>query len=217
MKKQTKIILGVGGLAILGYILLKGGKKKANASGGGTPSQTAGARCPSGQVTCPNNKDLCYDPNVNYVVDPCRNILSTSSQDSNQESNQAVEDYCQEQLRIALMSTRFSTQAIKNAFIKNFLKNCRQNNKLTKYRVTLPNGYAVGSWLDRIIFELNKNMPSRKIAGYVYAVGVNDGVGMGGVRRFQYINVLYGTPIDGSSEYSLRGYQIPLNYLEVVG
>jgi len=208
MKKQTKIILGVGGLAILGYILLKG-KKKANASGG--VSQTAGGNCPSGQVPCSNNINICYDPNVNYVVDPCRDILSTSS------SNQAVEDYCQEQLRIALMSTRFSNQATKNAFIKNFLNNCRKNNKLTKYRVTLTNGYPVGSWLDRVIFGLNKNMPSRKIAGYVWAVGVNDGVGMGGVRPFQYINAIYGTPLDNSSEYDLKGYQIPLNYLEVVG
>lgn len=209
MKKETKIILGVGGLAILGYLIFKGGKNKANASGGVTPSQTAGGRCPSGQVPCSNNINICYDPNVNYVVDPCRDILSTSS------SNQAVEDYCQEQLRIALMSTRFSNQATKNAFIKNFLKNCRQNNKLTKYRVTLPNGYAVGSWLDKIRFGLNKNMPPMKIGGYVWGFSPIDAVGT--IIPFKYVNLAYGTSLDGSNEYGLTGYQIPLNYLEVVG
>ena len=203
---------------ILGNLLITGGSQKLNA-GGVTYAPTGGAKCLKGQLPCPNNRDICYDPNVNYVVDPCKPITTTTTTTTTSTTNQAVEDYCQEQLRIALMATRFSNFIAKNNFIKQFLKNCRQNSKLIKYRVTLPNGYPVGSWLDKMMFGLNKNMPATKIAGYVWAIGVNEGAYQTGGPKgqpFQYINAIYGTSLDGSSENALTGYQIPLNYLEVV-
>ena len=34
--------------------------------------------CPEGQIECPN-KCGCYDPNVDYVVDPCNGVINESA------------------------------------------------------------------------------------------------------------------------------------------
>lgn len=72
MTKQQKMWLGVGVLA-LAAVAYFATKKKAQAttpqegSGGSETTQTI---CPQGEVKCASS-DKCYDPNANYLVDPC--------------------------------------------------------------------------------------------------------------------------------------------------
>lgn len=61
------IILGISGLAL--YLMWKAYQQEespvmANAATPNTP-------CPQGFELCPESKK-CFDPKVNYLVDPCR-------------------------------------------------------------------------------------------------------------------------------------------------
>jgi hypothetical protein len=91
MTKNTKTLLVVGAVAVVGYLIWK---QRLSASTTVTASTSTGfagnvgprnyfvnaggrtetaTTCRSGEVLCPNNPRKCYDPRVNYVVDPCSN------------------------------------------------------------------------------------------------------------------------------------------------
>jgi hypothetical protein len=127
---------------------------------------------------------------------------------------------CTELLTVALRNVRFSDQATLDAFKIQFMAKCMGTTtpvtKLIKYKVTLPNGYNTGSWLDKVIFKnLNSNMPSRFIGGYVWGTEPTDALGQNNIP-FRKVALSYGIPFDCSQEYSLAGYQIPLGYLQPV-
>ena len=64
MNKDLKNGLLVAGSAILLYLLYKQVTKKSDISSG----------CPSGLKPCNSNPSKCYDPNVNYIMDPCKAV-----------------------------------------------------------------------------------------------------------------------------------------------
>lgn len=72
MTKQQKMWLAVGALSVVAVALFAFKKKAAPVAppqeGGG--SETPATPCPKGEVKCANS-DKCYDPNANYLVDPC--------------------------------------------------------------------------------------------------------------------------------------------------
>ena len=57
MKKQTKIIIGVGAVAIFGYLVWKQSKKKSFANAGGETNQ-----CEKPLMPCPRLPGACYRP-----------------------------------------------------------------------------------------------------------------------------------------------------------
>ena len=72
MKKILILALSAGAL----YILYKGYKKEQEKTAPSVkPAEEEPVKviCPEGQVTCgENNPNKCYDPNIRYIVDPCR-------------------------------------------------------------------------------------------------------------------------------------------------
>jgi hypothetical protein len=80
MQKQTKIIIGVG-IGVLALSVFLSAKanamnKKNNNVSTLPPattdiSTTGGARCPTGEIPCSNNPSKCYNPSIDYFVNPC--------------------------------------------------------------------------------------------------------------------------------------------------
>ena len=66
MDKKTKLYLGIGLLAVATYLVWKQQPKPsvANASG-------SGGFCKAPLMAC-KDSNRCYDPRVNYAVDPCK-------------------------------------------------------------------------------------------------------------------------------------------------
>lgn len=73
MEKNTKILLGLGLVGLAAYLLYT---DKQNATVETSP--TTPDNCPEGAVPCSNGSG-CYDPNVDYYVDPCGNNQITGS------------------------------------------------------------------------------------------------------------------------------------------
>ena len=76
MQKQTKIIIGVGigVLALSVFLSAKANamnKKNTNVSTQPPATTTGGARCPTGEIPCSNNPSKCYNPSIDYFVNPC--------------------------------------------------------------------------------------------------------------------------------------------------
>lgn len=81
MNKNTKMLIGIGAVAVVAYLIWKNQTATTSFVGNSVGNRNyflnAGGRtetavtCPRGQVLCPNNRRKCYDPNVNYLVDPC--------------------------------------------------------------------------------------------------------------------------------------------------
>lgn len=90
MEKKQKMWLIGGGIAVLGLLTYLVVSKKNTSTQSNTSSITLGGTCPSGQVPCNNNKLKCYNPNANYVVDPCASI-STLPTTQNQLANPIAE------------------------------------------------------------------------------------------------------------------------------
>lgn len=70
MNKRTKIWLGVGVGALALYLILR-----PKISMGGVLTNPLGqsgnsSGCKTGEVKC-KNSDKCYNPFINYVIDPC--------------------------------------------------------------------------------------------------------------------------------------------------
>lgn len=72
----------IGGAAVVGlavlFVMLRGkGSKDQNQGNGGSDGNGGGqagpqpSKCKAPEVPCVNNPDLCFDPNINYLVDPC--------------------------------------------------------------------------------------------------------------------------------------------------
>jgi hypothetical protein len=72
MTKQQKMFLGIGLITVAAIALLAFKPKTTPAvvsnQGGGQDDQNA---CPAGEKPCANNPTKCYNPNLNYIVDPC--------------------------------------------------------------------------------------------------------------------------------------------------
>ena len=75
--KKTNILILVG-LAIAGVYIYNRTKPSSPASTSVKPNDTPTttntntSACPVGQVACSDGKN-CYDPSINYLVDPCSN------------------------------------------------------------------------------------------------------------------------------------------------
>jgi hypothetical protein len=73
MKKNILIFVG---LAVAGVYIYNRIKPTFSASTtvkpNETPTNTNTSACPVGQVACSDGKN-CYDPSINYLVDPCSN------------------------------------------------------------------------------------------------------------------------------------------------
>ena len=67
MNNQTKIFIGVAVLGIVGYIVYRQNIPSINSAttGGATFS------CKPPEIACANNPRKCYNPSINYLVDPC--------------------------------------------------------------------------------------------------------------------------------------------------
>jgi hypothetical protein len=63
MNKNTKILLGVAILGSGGYLIWKSLKP--------SPSLSFHGGCKNGLKPCPKNPRKCYDPKINYLVNPC--------------------------------------------------------------------------------------------------------------------------------------------------
>jgi hypothetical protein len=63
MNKNTKMLLGVAILGSGGYLIWKSLKPKPTISFIGS--------CKNGLKPCPKNPRKCYDPKINYLVNPC--------------------------------------------------------------------------------------------------------------------------------------------------
>jgi len=66
------MFLGIGLIAVAAIALLAFKPKTTPAvvsnQGGGQDDQNA---CPAGEKPCAKNSQKCYNPNLNYIVDPC--------------------------------------------------------------------------------------------------------------------------------------------------
>lgn len=78
MTNQKKVLIGAGVLALaVGYFLYFN-KKKPTVDvvvNEPAPVEEPVPTCGKPLVKCPTN-NTCYDPNVNYLVDPCRSITA---------------------------------------------------------------------------------------------------------------------------------------------
>lgn len=71
MTKQQKMWLGVGALAVVAVALFAFKKKKPAAPAGKQEDVVTTPECENpAEVMC-KNSNKCYDPNANYLVDPC--------------------------------------------------------------------------------------------------------------------------------------------------
>jgi len=59
-----------GGIAVAGIVAYMVYSSK-NTGVSSMTSTTTNGICPAGQVPCANNKNKCYNPSMNYVMDPC--------------------------------------------------------------------------------------------------------------------------------------------------
>jgi len=75
MTKQQKVFLGIGLIAVGAIAILAFTKKSSvvTTSQGGQDEQNT---CPSGEKPCENNPKICFNPNANYIVDPCGKYYS---------------------------------------------------------------------------------------------------------------------------------------------
>lgn len=78
MNNQTKVLIGVGLVAVILY-LASNPKSKLSSSilklMDDDTTLTAMSNlnvCSKGEIPCKNDNTKCYDPNSNYYVDPCR-------------------------------------------------------------------------------------------------------------------------------------------------
>jgi len=78
MTQQAKIMIGtgVGVLALVVFLSIKANAEKnptinPSTNGGGTLPNGNTTGCPAGETPCPNNPAKCYNPTVNYIVNPC--------------------------------------------------------------------------------------------------------------------------------------------------
>jgi len=79
---KTLVILGLAGTAI--YLLWKNGKDKDAVLESAkvkdeTPPKPKPTPCPDGYVNCTDNPSKCYNPTINYLVDPCKKMPSLSA------------------------------------------------------------------------------------------------------------------------------------------
>ena len=74
---KTIVIVGLAGAAI--YLLLKNRKDKDEVLESAkvkdnTPPTPPKPNCPDGYSPCANNASKCYNPTINYLVDPCLSV-----------------------------------------------------------------------------------------------------------------------------------------------
>lgn len=75
MDAKTKNAFLVGGvLLVLGAFALMSftNKKSTPAPSDSEDEPNPGPVCPQGEKPCTGNPGKCYDPTINYLVDPCR-------------------------------------------------------------------------------------------------------------------------------------------------
>jgi len=79
MTQQAKIMIGTG-VGVLALVVFLSIKAKAennptinpSTNGGGTlPNGNTTGTCLAGEIPCPTNPAKCYNPTVNYIVNPC--------------------------------------------------------------------------------------------------------------------------------------------------
>lgn len=74
MKKETKAFLAIAGIAAVGYFVWKAqSSAQTNIANTGTTGG-GGNVCPPGQTPCPTGGG-CYDPLINYLVNPCTGTI----------------------------------------------------------------------------------------------------------------------------------------------
>jgi hypothetical protein len=80
MQKQTKLIIGGVGVLALVVLLSIRAKAGSNTNPNINPSSTegtlptsgnTGSGCPTGEIPCPANPSKCYNPSIDYFVNPC--------------------------------------------------------------------------------------------------------------------------------------------------
>jgi hypothetical protein len=80
MTQQAKIMIstGVGVLALVVFLSIKARAGSNNPTinpttnnDGTLPNGNTTGTCSSGEIPCPNNLAKCYNPSVNYIVNPC--------------------------------------------------------------------------------------------------------------------------------------------------
>ena len=71
MTKQQKMFLGIGLIAVAAIALLAFKPKTTPAVVSNQGGQDDQSGCLSPAKPCANNPKKCYNPNLNYIVDPC--------------------------------------------------------------------------------------------------------------------------------------------------
>lgn len=77
MSKEYKILIGLGLLGLVAYMVVS--RKKVTPSmiklmdDDNTITAVSNVNvCGKGLIPCPDNTSKCYDPKVDYAVNPCR-------------------------------------------------------------------------------------------------------------------------------------------------
>lgn len=80
MDKNKMYWIG-GGIAAAGIVAYMVYSSKNTGLTSTTSTTLTPGVCPAGQVPCANNRSKCYNPSVNYVVDPCGGATAASGND----------------------------------------------------------------------------------------------------------------------------------------
>lgn len=78
MEKKQKMLLIGGGVALAGIAVVYLITKKNTGVVPGNISMTTNGVCPQGMVPCSTDKNKCYNPAANYVLDPCATPVQQS-------------------------------------------------------------------------------------------------------------------------------------------
>jgi hypothetical protein len=83
MKTQTKLIIGLGIVGVAIYLIANKNSKSSSVLKLMDDDTTLTAIsnlnvCDKGMLPCSNNNTRCYDPKVDYAIDPCRVIVDNN-------------------------------------------------------------------------------------------------------------------------------------------
>jgi hypothetical protein len=84
MEKKQKMLLIGGGVALAGIVAVYLISKKNTGVVSSNTSMSTNGVCPQGMVPCSTDKNKCYNPTANYVLDPCATPSSQQSPISTQ-------------------------------------------------------------------------------------------------------------------------------------